>query len=304
MDSRIREIEQWIAEAKQDLGECGQEAYVKKLFLLDAEIRAILRENGILPGAVSPRHREKRVRRFFTPALALGSVLGAALLTTTVYLFYLAPAANPAAEYQPAVARAAVEEPASEPTLPPSRIPDSVNGESILLADGWQGPQDAPAPVEVPAAPASTSPGTEPAAPPVESTPSAAEPWLLAEAAPVANRTAASSGGGAAANDATDVMLSYEPEMAPAATEPVVNTPEDDASPVPSSGFRMDMTLSRFEFPDENKEIIENELLKGVTAELKREIDHDEPADASGTPVDSGDKSEEPTAEKQSSSSY
>ena len=55
MDSRIREIEQWIAEAKQDLGECGQEAYVKKLFLLDAEIRAILRENGILPGAVSPR---------------------------------------------------------------------------------------------------------------------------------------------------------------------------------------------------------------------------------------------------------
>jgi hypothetical protein len=88
MDSRIREIEQWIAEAKSDLGECGREAYLRKLYLLDAEIKAVLKDNhGILPETASPRLREKRVRRFPTPSLALAGIAGVLLLTaSTVYL--------------------------------------------------------------------------------------------------------------------------------------------------------------------------------------------------------------------------
>ena len=49
MDSRIREIEQWLDEAKNDLQDGGREAYLRKLYLLDAEIRAVIKENDPLP---------------------------------------------------------------------------------------------------------------------------------------------------------------------------------------------------------------------------------------------------------------
>ena len=84
MDSRIREIEQWLAEAKQDLGECGREAYIRKLFLLDAEIRSVIKENGAVPETGSPRSQAKRVRRLGSPALVLGA-MGVTLLTATAF---------------------------------------------------------------------------------------------------------------------------------------------------------------------------------------------------------------------------
>jgi hypothetical protein len=87
MDSRIREIEQWIAEAKHDLGERGREAYLEKLYLLDAEIRNVIRENGVPPQSASPRAAVRRVRRWHAPqALASGAAFGIMLLAaSTVY---------------------------------------------------------------------------------------------------------------------------------------------------------------------------------------------------------------------------
>ena len=87
MDSRIREIEQWVAEAKHDLGSCGPEEYYRKLFLLDAEIRAAIKQSGCLPEAASPQHQAKRVRRFFNPSLALTGAIGVLFLAATTVFF-------------------------------------------------------------------------------------------------------------------------------------------------------------------------------------------------------------------------
>ncbi|MCH7472138.1 hypothetical protein IIA79_04210 [bacterium] len=86
MDSRIREIEQWWTEAKESLGEGGREVYLRKLYLLDAEIRAVIRENGILPGDVFPRSRAKKVWRFLSPAWAFGTAGGALFLAAATVL--------------------------------------------------------------------------------------------------------------------------------------------------------------------------------------------------------------------------
>lgn len=98
MDSRIRELEQWLAEAKRDLGECGQEAYLQKLYLLDAEIRAVIKANGAQPGALSPEQQGRLVRGQARQsqsttvsrrtALTLG-VAGVALLAATTVAFGL-----------------------------------------------------------------------------------------------------------------------------------------------------------------------------------------------------------------------
>jgi hypothetical protein len=137
MDSRIREIEQWVAKAKADLGECGQEAYIRKLYLLDAEIRAIIRENGILPGATSPEPQQQRhVRRFTVPALAVSGVLGVLLLAaTTVYLT------------QPLLMGRAPQPPAAH-TVVAGFVPSAIEGELILADNGAPlnlSPADAPA---------------------------------------------------------------------------------------------------------------------------------------------------------------
>ncbi len=142
MDSRIREIEQWIAEAKSELGECGREAYLRKLYLLDAEIKAVLKDNrGILPETVSPRLREKRVRRFSTPSLALAGIAGVLLLTaSTVYLtpVWLAQRANHSGA-SPAATSPLIVADAGRGAA--NHIPSLPAGE-VLVTDDWRPPLD------------------------------------------------------------------------------------------------------------------------------------------------------------------
>jgi hypothetical protein len=84
MDSRLREIEQWLDEAKSDLKDNGQEAYLRKLYLLDAEIRAVIRENDPLPGVDRASLVHKPVRVINLPlavaGLAAVAVFGSALI--------------------------------------------------------------------------------------------------------------------------------------------------------------------------------------------------------------------------------
>jgi hypothetical protein len=85
MDNRLREIEQWVAEARDGLSDGGREAYVRKLYLLDAEIRAVIKDSGILPQADSPRPATSLVRRIESYALPVASAL-VVLAAATVYL--------------------------------------------------------------------------------------------------------------------------------------------------------------------------------------------------------------------------
>src|SRR5687768_7176114 len=85
MDNRLREIEQWVAEARDGLSDGGREAYVRKLYLLDAEIRAVIKDSGILPQADSPRPAISLVRRLSSLALPVASAL-VVLAVSTVYL--------------------------------------------------------------------------------------------------------------------------------------------------------------------------------------------------------------------------
>lgn len=86
MDSRIREIEQWVTEAKTDLGEHGREAYLNKLYLLDAEIRSVIRESGMHPAAASPQSAGRRVRRQHAIPVFASGALGVLLAAvSTVY---------------------------------------------------------------------------------------------------------------------------------------------------------------------------------------------------------------------------
>lgn len=88
MDSRIREIEQWVTEAKTDLGEHGREAYLNKLYLLDAEIRSVIRESGMQPGTASPQSAGQRVRRKHAIPVFASGALG--VLLTAVSTVYFA----------------------------------------------------------------------------------------------------------------------------------------------------------------------------------------------------------------------
>ncbi|MBN2082036.1 hypothetical protein JW859_07495 [bacterium] len=140
MDSRIREIEQWITEAKQDLGESGREAYINKLYLLDAEIRAIIKEDGSHPAACSPGQPVKHVRRLSLPATAVAAAVGVLLLTaSTAYLIpqYL-PKSVLQPQPQPVVRQAAAVPPPTTATLV-AYIPSRIPGEEIL-PEGWSPP--------------------------------------------------------------------------------------------------------------------------------------------------------------------
>jgi len=140
MDSRIREIEQWITEAKQDLGESGREAYINKLYLLDAEIRAIIKEDGSHPATCSPGQPAKQVRRFGLPATAVAAAVGVLLLTaSTAYLIpqYLQNSVLPP-QPQPVVRQAAAVPPPTTATKV-AYIPSQIPGEEIL-PDGWSQP--------------------------------------------------------------------------------------------------------------------------------------------------------------------
>lgn len=107
MDSRIREIEQWVTEAKTDLGEHGREAYLNKLYLLDAEIRSVIRESGMQPAAASPQSAGRRVRRQHAIPVFASGALGVTLaVVSTVYFAF--PGLSFPAGSQPASRMAAV----------------------------------------------------------------------------------------------------------------------------------------------------------------------------------------------------
>ena len=248
MDSRIREIEQWVAEAKEDLGECGQEAYIRKLYLLDAEIRAIIKENGILPGASSPQPRQTRqVRRFTVPALAFSGVLSVLLLAaTTVYFIQpLLLSRNPATEAPRRVVA--------------GFVPSAITGELILADNGIplnlaQGSLLADIPL---AAQFASEPQTitrEPEAALSAPVSSGASPVLLASA-PVANsefQNVAPRGGGQSVaagtgEEAINVMLGNMPQPAAPRTPPTLN----NSGAAPSVGFDgLVPQVARLEFTD------------------------------------------------------
>jgi hypothetical protein len=208
MDSRIREIEQWLSEAKQDLGECGREAYIRKLFLLDAEIRAVIKENGAVPEIGSPQSQAKRVRRLGSPALALGA-LGVALLTATVYFVQPAvsvPFAKRTQHETPRYTADAMDAAHSE-----AFIPREIPGEEIL-PNGWTpeidqpaldqpSQEEAPTQETIPAAAKPNGPGVVIAAniPATKTQPAAAKPAPVAIPAAI-KRSAGSQG-------ATDVVI-------------------------------------------------------------------------------------------------
>ena len=100
MDSRIREIEQRLGRAKEGLAEGGREDYLKQLYLLDAEIRAVIRDNGSLPEHLRELLREapRPRRRTALPAtgMALALLLVVAAATYAVAWYAQDPAAGAA----------------------------------------------------------------------------------------------------------------------------------------------------------------------------------------------------------------
>ncbi|MCB1217051.1 hypothetical protein KDL44_06645 [bacterium] len=83
MDSRIREIEQWLDEAKNDLQDGGREAYLRKLYLLDAEIRAVIKENDPLP-EIKQASAGRRAPRAFNLPVAVAGVAAFAVIGSAV----------------------------------------------------------------------------------------------------------------------------------------------------------------------------------------------------------------------------
>lgn len=139
MDSRIREIEQWIAEAKQDLGECGREAYISKLYLLDAEIRAIIKEDGSLPAASSPRQRANNVRRRSLPTAAFATAVGVLIVAaSTVYFTVMPVPSETLTAGAPAMGAGQVPPPEM---ISAAFIPQQIPGEEILPND-WEPPAE------------------------------------------------------------------------------------------------------------------------------------------------------------------
>jgi len=174
MDSRIREIEQWVAEAKTDLGECGREAYINKLFLLDAEIRAIIKDNGTLPAAASPRQQQSdKVRRF--TARALVSAGAAAVLLLTASTVYLTLSGNTESHItSPPPVHFASTDSDSAAIIAAGYIPGNIPNEEIL-PDGWTPPVSSTPQVPLPSV-ASQAPGRAVSAPlPIQPAPTGTE---------------------------------------------------------------------------------------------------------------------------------
>lgn len=133
MDSRIREIEQWIEQAKTGLSDGGQEEYVKKLFLLDAEIRAVIKESGTIPGAEnSPGRRGRGARRSaFWPGLT-GAVAGVLILAAATAWF-----ANPVSLISVGFSAGGDTPELSDSaaaSLKGPRIPGAISGEEVIAA--------------------------------------------------------------------------------------------------------------------------------------------------------------------------
>ena len=285
MDSRIREIEQWVTEAKNDLGECGREAYINKLYLLDAEIRAIIKEDGSLPAASSPRQRQGHVRRFSVPVISAVGIVGVLLLAaSTAYLLtelnslnglQLAQAdpPSPTVAIQPAVSHM-------------GSIPASIPGEEILPA-GWRPPAAEAQPAMPAGEPvvllASHVPAPPPTAGPTHS-PSAPAPAT-------------------AANDATSLVAAVPTAItpAPAGQASGVNLPGSGSSLGSGDGGseRIVATVSDYDyFPPEAETEAADETANQAFDALKGSrgtSDGEAPAEITVTgdePVDNGDNSE------------
>ncbi|GEM_PF-2468975 len=284
MDSRIREIEQWVTEAKNDLGECGREAYINKLYLLDAEIRAIIKEDGSLPAASSPRQRQGHVRRFGVPVVSAVGIVGVLLLAaSTAYLLtgLDSPGGLKLAQAD-APAPAALSEQA---TTYVGHVPASIPGEEILPA-GWQPPAVEAQPAAPAAEPvvllASHSPAQPPAAAPVH---------------PPAPQAPAN-----AANDATSLVATVPTEItaAPASQASGVNLPGSGSSLGSGDGGneRIVATVSNYDyFPEADTEPAGEPANQtfDTLKESRGSSDGEVPAEITVTgdePVDNGDNSE------------
>ncbi len=251
MDSRIREIEQWVAEAREGLSDGGREAYLCKLYLLEAEIRAVIKENGMLPQGVSPRPEERRVRRSATSALAFGmtaALAGVCVLAATTFYFVRNADTRPN-RYQTVPQRlASVESAVAPESIPPTRKALAVilaeRGEE-LLPDSWPSETGASF-VGDPGAPVLAS--SQPAAAqnkPADKKPATGKPIPLILAAKPAGTAPGTKPAGrqparAGAQDsggATDViLLAGSPAAADTVHEPKLKTGKGTGS-MPSSGF-------------------------------------------------------------------
>ncbi len=294
MDSRIREIEQWVAEAKLGLSECGQEEYFRKLFLLDAEIRTAIKQSGCVPEAASPQHQAKRVRRFRNPSLATSGALGLLLLAATAVFLN-----RPHAPFVPVMATTAQPVAAADstydPRTDPGHIPAFIEGEEVLggsvllaaLLDQQSMPGAQPATQLLPAAS-----GAGATAPPLQ----LAGTGRAQPGAPAAKTTPSAIRSAGHAGPAVEILASAKPAQG----QPRANIVPGAAS---SSGDAFNGTVSaaRFNwFPEADKTDISvnqakdkaNKLAKGSKGQ---EIVVEDPADedvdnSAGTDEDNADK--------------
>ena len=145
MDSRIREIEMRLAKAKEGLTDGGREEYLKQLYLLDAEIKAVIKDNGILPHAYSPPRESRRSRSRIAPMLQLGMSFGGVVLAAAVTftVFQLANVdANPDLQKIGTAPAAQVEltvlsEPEPETSLEPETGAELLVAENLVLKDNF-----------------------------------------------------------------------------------------------------------------------------------------------------------------------
>jgi hypothetical protein len=260
MDSRIREIEQWVAEAREGLSDGGREVYLRKLYLLEAEIRAVIKENGMLPQGTSPVPAEKRVRRSVSHARAFNmsaAAAGVLVLAATTFYFVNAGSARPTSDLtvQPRLALAGGQQ-ATE-TNPPTRnrlaavmagmgeelLPDSwtpATESSLLVANSKVNDKTAPAGAQAARKPAP--------AVVLASRPAVAASPARPEAKPALKNKA---GGKAGAQEATDVVILAS--AAAADTAPAGKAPSKIATGSgsrPTSGFNDRAILSYQFFPE------------------------------------------------------
>jgi hypothetical protein len=284
MDSRIREIEQWVTEAKNDLGECGREAYINKLYLLDAEIRAIIKEDGSLHAAGSPRQRQGHVRRFGVPVISAVGIVGVLLLAASTA--YLLTELNSLRGLQLAQADPPAPIAASQPASTyAGHVPANIPGEEILPA-GWRPPAAEEQPAVPDAEPVVLLASHVPAPPPT-----------TAPTHPAAAQAPATT-----ANDATSVVATVPTEITPppAGHAIGVNVPGSGSSLGSGDGGneRIVAAVSNYDyFPEAETEAADEPGNQAFDAlkESRGTSDGAAPAEITVTgdePVDNGDNSE------------
>lgn len=270
MDSRIREIEQWVAEAREGLCEGGRDAYLRKLYLLEAEIRAVIKENGVLPEGLSPALREERVRRFHPSALGFSAAAGVLVLAAAS--FYFSGAAGllrgPLDSYltaQPLLASSrGTVEPVSDP---PTRMTLgeflASQGEELVLDESGA---SATEPRLHEAATAPPSPAVEPRRPGLILASTKAAQYGVMQRIPSSRQQ----GGGG--NEATDVVMSVFPAGQPetaSSGQPLAG----GGGRGPSSGFNEGGFLARaLTFPEGSAPALDKGKLQSSLKQQFEEI--------------------------------